>query len=193
MRRAFLGVAVLVVLLAGIGVGGWRWLRHSLPHRPNYTFGTGLHQMSRMSGSEKIAENIALGDANGRALVVWSNHDGFARSEMHWEHGVLILSGQVPAADGPVPFRCEVPDSRTGTLALDGNTYDLARGTVFLISADARPPRVTQLDAGVTRLQPGATNESVVSELKKDPRIQAFLNAHGSAIRPANPATRPAE
>lgn len=193
MRRAFVGVAVLVVLLAGIEVGGWVWLRRSLPQRPNYTFGTGLHQVSRMSGGEKIAENIALGDAKGRALVVWSNQEGFARSEMHWEHGVLILRGEVPAADRPMPFRCEVPDSRTGTLALNGNAYDLARGTVFLIAGDARPPRVTQLDAEATRLQPGATNESVVRELKKDPRIQAFLTAHGGAARPANPATPPGE
>jgi hypothetical protein len=188
MRRTLLGVAALVVL-AGIVIGARLWLRHRFPPPPNYSFGTGLHLQSGTSGND----SIALGDARGRALVVWSNHDGKASSDMHWEHGVLILSGQVAAADGPVPFRCEVPDTRTGTLALDGNTYDLARGTVFLISPASHPPRVTQLDADVTRLQPGATNESVVAALKKDPRIQAFFAPNAAATLPAIPATHPRE
>lgn len=188
MRRRLLGIAALVALV-GIFIGGRFWLRHVFPPPPNYRFGTGVHLQSGTSGNE----SIAMGDARGRALVVWSNHDGHASSDMHWEHGVLILSGEVPDANGPVPFRCEVPKNRAGTLALDGNSYDLARGTVFLISAASRSPSVTQLDTDVTRLQRGATNESVVAELKRDPRIRAFLAPTGIPTRPANPATQPGE
>jgi len=184
MRRPLVIIAVVAVL-AGAGVVGGRWLHHRFPPPPNYRFGTGLIQSSGTAGNF----NVALGDAKGRALVVCSNHDGHARSEMHWEHGILILSGEVPAESGPVAFRCEVPDSYTGTMAIDGATYDLSRGTIFLVYADLRTPRVTQLDAPAARLQPGATNDSVFEELKKDARIRSFVA--GSSTRRVPPTTQP--
>ena len=184
MRRSLVGIAGVAVL-AGACVVGRAWLHHRFPPRPNYHFGTGI---KAESGTRSNA-CVAFGDAAGRALVVWSNHDGHAGSEMHWERGILILSGEVPAEDGPVAFRCEVPDSHTGTMAIDGATYDLARGTIFLVSADRRTARVTQLDAPAAHLQPGATNDSVFEELTKDPRIHSFV-ASGSSTRPARPTTQ---
>jgi hypothetical protein len=184
MRRSLVAIAGVAVL-AGAFVVGRAWLHHRFPPPPNYRFGTGVRQESGTRGNA----NVAFGDAAGTALVVWSNHDGHALSDMHWEHGILILSGEVPAEDGPAAFRCEVPDSHTGTMAIDGASYDLARGTVFLVSADRRTRRVTQLDAPAARLQPGATNDSVFEELKKDPRIRSFV-ASGSSTRPVRPTTR---
>ena len=61
--------------------------------------------------------------------------------------------GLVERPDGrKVTWDCVTPDGRTGTVGIDGTGYDLANGTLFLVSVHGPEPRVRQLAYDVSGL-----------------------------------------
>jgi hypothetical protein len=103
--------------------------------------------------------DFASGGAGGRKDV---SKDGLKFGGHLWnQHG-----------NRRVEFAGETKDGKTGRMTLDGNEYDLADGTLFLVSA-RRGYRVKQLKRDMARFQDAG--ELFQDFSKNDPEIRDFF------------------
>jgi hypothetical protein len=72
-----------------------------------------------------------------------------------------------------VPIKCDAPDSTTGTASIDGKTYDLSKGSVFLIRTRKATPDVTQLAKHLPEMVCG--DQAMKSLAQTDGDIAAFV------------------
>jgi hypothetical protein len=88
------------------------------------------------------------------------------------------LSGQFRTKDGrEIVWSCSTPDGKVGHVVIDGQTFDLTRGALFLISTKDKPTRVQQVPVEAGQLQEKASIEKFRELEKADPRIAAFLKS----------------
>ena len=111
---------------------------------------------------------------NQMVLVVWSdcNHipiSGGGNKGLHSDH-----DGTMTGPEGRrVSWKCETPDGKTGTVTINGAKYDLAKGSVFLVSTKGADSGVVQLQRDLSHLPVG---ESGLEKLAKDHAdIAAFV------------------
>ena len=117
----------------------------------------------------------------GKRVIVWSDGRG----------GVPAYSdGNVKAkieSRRPGSTECdfEVPVSGKGNAIIDGKTYKMADGNVFLISLDGLPTRVLQLDRELetVQLESNSDNGSALKlAMKDDSDFLAFFHGPVAAI-----------
>jgi hypothetical protein len=82
----------------------------------------------------------------GSMLVIWSDLSrgggGGSSSNMHG----LSCEGQLLGEDGhTVKYRCEAKTATTGTVTIDGQSFDLEDGNLLLVTLDGTTCRVKQL------------------------------------------------
>lgn len=82
----------------------------------------------------------------GKRFVLWSDLSrGGGGGTTTNVHG-LSCNGRLRGDEGvSVPFECKSPDGKTGTAVIDGRTFDLADGGLFLVAAEDGTPRIKQL------------------------------------------------
>jgi hypothetical protein len=117
----------------------------------------------------------------GMAYVIWTDRTagwggggGAERTadKAHAEYRAF----QTPT-DGPrVEFRYEMNETaagREGKITINGATYDLAKGSLFLVSTKGPEPEVVQLNRDTLKLKPG--KEALEELAKNDPDVAAFF------------------
>jgi len=129
---------------------------------------------------------------DGATIVVWSDGTGgsFGSRGMG---GVPLQAGEtrrgvkyeghLSGRDGRiVNVECYTPDGKTGTVKIGDEAYELAQGTLFLISTSGAKPKVKQLKSDKLDLKPMGsrtvdeiTSQTLEALAKTDPDIRAFF------------------
>jgi hypothetical protein len=109
------------------------------------------------------------------ALVVWTDNTGFSghESESSLFSGASAR-GSFSSVDGKrIDWEWNAPKEKGGDFQLNGTPYDLANGTLFLVSTKGGQVRVTQLDVDLSKVQPN--KEGFEALAKNDPKISQFI------------------
>lgn len=89
-------------------------------------------------------------------------------------------AGYASASDGRrVDWRLETADGQTATFGIDGRSYDLSEGALFLVRTEDGDVQVQQLDRDLPKVHP--TNESCQAFAETDPDVQDFIHQAGEA------------
>jgi hypothetical protein len=84
--------------------------------------------------------------------------------------------GRLYAVDGrKIAWSCSTQDGTSGTVTIDGQQFDLAKGAVFLVSAMKDETRVEQLAVDMSKLQGGPVQDRLPALADTEPRIAAFF------------------
>lgn len=142
-------------------------------------------------GIDRASVNIgAWGD--GAAIVVWSDGAGGSFGGSRMGHAPLEpgetrggakYEGRLASKEGRViHVRCYTPDGKTGTVRIGDESYELARGGLFLVSVSGAKPKVKQLELARLDLKPAGSrtlheiNLQTLEDLAMtDPEIRAFF------------------
>jgi len=140
MRKRLLVVLAVPVLLAIIALVGI-WFAHS--NNPMLAGGgSGGYSVGKLH-----VDYTTFGMNQRIGLVIVTDGTG---SSSEAESGLFIRSvakGSLKWADGKqVDWRWDSPRDKGGDSQLDGTTYDLSNGAMFLVSSKAGQVRVKQLD-----------------------------------------------
>jgi hypothetical protein len=104
-----------------------------------------------LSGKDRIPGidqgSATEGQCGGRlAFVVWTDLTGAFRFESTDSDGGFIWAGHHGnPGDQQVDCRCATRDGTNGVVTINGKTFDLARGGLFLVSTLGNPAQVRQL------------------------------------------------
>jgi hypothetical protein len=107
------------------------------------------------------------------AVVVWFDTDdssqGFAG-----EGRTAAYQGVFAPIDGRrFDWRCRTSDGKTGTLVIDGQQYELAKGALFLVSTKGDKTAVQQLSHDLAQFNPD--KEGLERLAKEDPDVARFI------------------
>ena len=84
--------------------------------------------------------------------------------------------GQLYTVDGrKIAWSCTTQDGTSGTVTIDGQQFDLAKGAIFLISAKENKTTVEQLAVDMSKLQGDKMEDKLTAVGEAEPRIKAFL------------------
>ena len=117
----------------------------------------------------------------GMAYVVWTDRTagwgGAGGAERTGDKARAEYRAVQTPSDGPrVEFQYEMNETaagREGKITINGTTYDLAKGSLFLVSTKGPEPEVVQLDRDTLKLKPG--KEALEELAKNDPEVTAFF------------------
>jgi hypothetical protein len=108
-------------------------------------------------------------------VLVWFDSDLDFHDSENTNGPTHVFQGKFPWPDGRQgEWRCEIQDGdgTTGKLTIDGKAYDLADGSLFLVSTRDKGPQVTQLKRDLSGVRvPGGGLE----ELYRDPEVRKRL------------------
>jgi hypothetical protein len=76
-----------------------------------------------------------------------------------------------------VPMSCDLKGDGTGSVAIDGQPFDIAQGGLFVIAAETSPALVVQVALDETRLASCKDSSNFVALLKSDARLTNFLQS----------------
>ena len=135
-----------------------------------------LKHKSRVVSQNWGGTTVNLCELDGKtAALVWFDSLLDLRDAENSIATTHVFQGKFPLADGRKgEWRCEIQDSdgKTGKLTIDDKAYDLADGSLFLVSTGAKGPQVTQLKRDLSGVRvPGGGLE----ELYRDPEVRKRL------------------
>src|SRR5262245_17349560 len=88
--------------------------------------------------------------------------------------------GQLSAVDGrKITWSCTTQEGTSGTVTIDGQQFDLAKGAVFLVSAKENKTKVQQLAVDMSKLQGGPVQDKLPALADTEPGIAAFFKEAG--------------
>lgn len=117
-------------------------------------------------GRPSSADTIHLHPV-GVFLVIWM--DCTAQGTNAGERSTYRVSRLLPD-DRRVDWQCRTEDGRTGSVTINGNKFDLAKGGLFLVSTKSGTIRVRQINPKSSKL----TDYDALAEAH--PQIQQFFN-----------------
>jgi hypothetical protein len=127
------------------------------------------------SVGETTVQYVSI-SADGRiSLLIWSDA---VRSAGSRAESALFRSSSVEgffsSVDGKrIDWRWKAPREKGGDFQLDGTPYDLAKGTLFLVSTQGAQVRVTQLNVDLSKVQ--ADKQGFEAFAKDQPRVAQFV------------------
>jgi len=148
---ALVAIAVLVFWFAGRAMGG----------------GT-------TSVGQTSVQYVSISSDRRISLIIWS--DGLGTAETRGDSGLFGSSaeGFFSSVDGKrIDWKWKAPKEKGGDFQLNGTPYDLANGTLFLVSTKGGQVRVTQLDVDLSRVRPNA--QAFEALTKNEPTIAKFI------------------
>jgi hypothetical protein len=90
----------------------------------------------------------------GTAFVVWCDTaGGGGGSSSSNAQGVKCQGTPFGRAGRRVEFACETKDGKAGRVAINGATFELADGNLFVVATDREQPRVKQLKRDLSGLK----------------------------------------
>jgi hypothetical protein len=111
------------------------------------------------------------------AFVVWADTSSSGDNAHTTDRGASY-SGHFVAKDGRrAEYHCDTTDGKTGVLTLDGRGYDLAQGTLFLVSTAGPKTRALHLNRDVRTLK--VTPDAFWKLADGDKEIAEFFSAKG--------------
>jgi hypothetical protein len=126
------------------------------------------------TGSLQVGQTVAwyVSKNAGIAVLVWSDSPG--------ETGGAAPSGKryqgsITSHGRRVDIVCETSDGTTGTATINGTTYDLAKGAMFLVSEKHGQTSVVQLQRDLEVVQP--TVKNLKNLAKDDKELASFAAA----------------
>jgi hypothetical protein len=116
----------------------------------------------------------------GTVFVLWDDAAGGGGGTSSSNMQGVKCQGSLLARDRRrVEFLCETKDGKTGPVTIDGVTYDLADGNLFLISTGGDQSQAKQLKRSLTELK--FERESLEAFGRNDPDIAGFFT---KAVKP---------
>jgi hypothetical protein len=168
------GCAVLASSLFLFGCGG--------PSPPQGS-GTGwvtwerFQEINPKAGIDKAQANLGIwkSESDRLAFLILTDFVGASPSRSSGKgKGPEKYEGQQKAPDGQqVEWQCETTDGKTGKMTINGSTYELAKGALFLVSTQGGKVEVRQLQRDLLKVKPD--QESVEKLLKDDPDVGSFF------------------
>ena len=162
-KRSFTAVVIIggLALLGVILLGVWFGLQRGIGGGTNSVGETSVQYVS-ISGDGRIS------------LLIWSdavrNAGTRAESALLWSR----VEGFFSSADGQrIDWAWKAPREKGGDFRLNGTPYDLANGTLFLVSTRGGEVRVTQLDVDLSKVQ--ADKQGFEDFAKGQPRVAQFI------------------
>ena len=161
----------------------WLWGCRSNSTQPEFKGGT--HAVVDWHGDENSVVNETSAHyglwGEGMAYVVWTDRreiwGGGGKAERTTSKAHAEYQAFQTPSDGPrVEFQYEMNEStegRQGKITINGVAYDLAKGSLFLVSTKGREPAVSQLNRDTLKLKPG--KESLDALGKNDSEVKAFF------------------
>lgn len=113
----------------------------------------------------------------GTLFVIWTDSpNGGGGSESASMHSVTFQGRLITSDRGQVNFSGESADGRSGTAVIDGRSFDLSKGNLFLVATAADGYRVKQLKRELANLK--ADSEALRDFAKADIEIQEFFGGN---------------
>ena len=136
----------------------------------------GLITWSASAGKDNPLPGIDQGSVYnlGTAFVLWSDASGGGSGSSSANVQGVKCQGSLLARDGGrVEFHGETKDGKAGRVTIDGVTYDLADGNLFLASTGRDQSQVKQLKRSLSELK--FERESLEAFGRNDPEIAGFF------------------
>src|SRR5262249_8615817 len=112
-----------------------------------------------------VIEHLTCG---GRGFLVLVAGRCSGRSEISGP----TSEGRLRTVDGrQIAWSCRTQDGRDGTVTVDGQSFDLAKGAMFLVSAREIGTKVEQLAVDKSKLQGGNVEDKMNAAGETEPRI----------------------
>jgi hypothetical protein len=173
--KSLVATAWVCMLVFGCG-------RTPSPAGPDVGGPSGIISWAPSAGTDNPLPGIDYGTVYylGTAFVVWSDAPGGGGgSASSNDQGVKCVGSLLARAGQRVEFRCDTKDGKTGPVAINGITYELADGNLFLVCTEGEQSRVKQLKHDVSQWK--FESESLKAVGPNEPEIAEFFR------RPAQP------
>ena len=127
------------------------------------------------AGIEKAQASFGIWKAGGLAFLIVTDFVGSSRDRGSGNGvGPEKYEGQQKARDGrKVEYQCETADGKTGTMTINGSSYELGKGTMFLVSTRGGKVEVRQVKRDLRKVEPD--QESVEKLLKDAADVASFF------------------
>ena len=142
----------------------------------------GLITWTASAGKDNPLQGVDQGTVYnlGTAFVLWSDAPGGGSGGSSGNvQGVKYQGGLLARDRRRVEFHGETKDGKTGRVTIDGLTYELADGNLFLVSTEGERSRVKQLKRDISNLK--FERESLEAFGRNDPDIAAFFTKGAKA------------
>ena len=164
-KRIILGSVAIVGCLALVAIVIFLW------DQPYINGGGGLSL-----GQTSIQY---LQSGNEISLVIWADNTGASESGSESSLTSGRASGFFSSPDGRrIAWEWNNPKPKGGDFQIDGTPYDLANGTLLLVSTKGGKVRVTQLDVDLSKVQFKSVREAEEAFqgiAKNEPRVAKFI------------------
>ena len=150
-----------------IGGGQYGWLR--------------FKELKPEAGLDFVqAHYVTWGDStSGQSLAILILSDVTYRGSIRTDSSGQQASGQHSSADADgrkVEWKCTTSDGKTGNVTINDRPYDLAQGSLFLVSAMGAEVRVLQLMRDTLKVKVGNDpKDALESVIKGDADIGPFF------------------
>jgi hypothetical protein len=118
----------------------------------------------------------------GLRILLWTDlQNGVANWTSDSTSDSASFKGSIQSSDlkKPIDVQCQAQGANSGSLTIDGVTYDLAGGSLFLVSTKGERPVVKQLNRDTSQFKEDP--ESLKAFARTDPEISAIFTAREEA------------
>jgi hypothetical protein len=164
MRKRILITVAIIGCLALVAIGMLAlW----------FLFGVGPTGGTTRVGETSV-QYVSVSPDGGISLVIWSDLSGGAGQGGESSLFGYSAAGFCSSADGRrIDWEWKAPKEKSGDFQINGTAYDLAIGTLFLVSTKGGQVRVTQLDVDLSKVKPD--KQGFEALVKKEPRVAQFI------------------
>ena len=164
-KRIVVGSVAIVICLALAAGVLFLW-------NPSYINGGGGLSLGR-TGIQYLQSGDKI------ALVIWTDNVGASESNSESSLISSRASGFLSSPDGRrIVWEWNNPKQKGGDFQIDGTPFDLANGTLLLVSTKGGKVRVTQLDVDLSKVQFESVREAKEAFrgfAKNEPRVAKFI------------------
>jgi hypothetical protein len=113
----------------------------------------------------------------GLELMIWHDVEGssMAHSAGSTEDRIYAEQGSARSADGrSFEWEVQTADGETGQVRIDGSSYDISAGALFILTTSGRTTHVRKLDRDLSAVP--LDHDGILAFAENDPDLAAFLN-----------------
>lgn len=147
---------------------------------------------SKVLGSSEQGGYLFLRWQEGLDVMIWHDlvGEGTADSAGFATGRLYIERGSARSADGRgLAWEVQTVDGRMGEVQIGGVRYDLAAGTLFIVTTQGGTPAVRQLSRDLSAVP--LDHDGILAFARNDPDLAAFLNNIPPATPPSATPTPP--